>query len=39
VEGWVAKKRDGWLRRGMSDQEEGWVAKKRDGWLRLGMGG
>jgi hypothetical protein len=26
-EGWVAKKRDGWLRRGMGGLIEGWVAK------------
>ncbi len=35
----MAKKRDGWLRRGMGGKEAGWVAKKRDGWLRRGMGG
>jgi hypothetical protein len=35
----VAKKRDGWLSRGMGGYEVGWVAKKRDGWLRSRMDG
>jgi hypothetical protein len=33
----LAKKRDGWLRREMGEQEERWVAKKSDGWLFRGI--
>jgi hypothetical protein len=33
--GWVAKKRDGWLRKkGWMAKKKGLVAKKRDRWLR-----
>jgi hypothetical protein len=39
LEGWVAKQKDGWLRRRMGGKGEGWVAKERDGWLSRGMGG
>ncbi len=35
----MAKKRDGWLKRGMGGLEEGLVAKRMDGWLSRGMDG